>query len=329
MSDVEREFGAKDFHTISTDTHIGDLVITPGGANENAAGTVHFEALLDQGLFIAGGDAVRDHPGGTAAGGRSGGGIFYVVEQHARMQAGFGVDGLAGNKVEELSSAAGQVFGGTILIDVERLKRLKRAQRGDGEGHSGGDGLDWSLVEVSGGESGETRHGLAVVDDAEFGIFLRHFAEGGKAGLVLETHRNGADVQFEKDLAGAGLPAQNKGRAERRVTGEGQLLLHGKDANARAARVLGGEFWAAESPGRMKVVSERLVSRAMACICSVVRPRPSRTTARALPVRARSVKTSTWTEESFRVAIMDETLDEILTATIPGPWVVDTRFMAE
>jgi hypothetical protein len=46
-------------------------------------------------------------------------------------------------------------------------------------------------------------------------------------------------------------------------------------------------------------------------------------------VRARSVKTSTWTEESFRVAIMDETLDEILTATIPGPWVVDTRFMAE
>ena len=51
----ERDFTAKNLHTISTDTHIGDMVILPVvlpiiqlcGANKNAAGTVHFEALLD------------------------------------------------------------------------------------------------------------------------------------------------------------------------------------------------------------------------------------------------------------------------------------------
>src|SRR5208283_1423180 len=142
VSDVEREFAAEDFHTISTDTHIDNLVITPRGADEDAAGTTHFQALLDQYLLIARGNAVGDHPSGTATGGGSGGRIFSVVEQHARMQARFGVDGLAGNEVEKLSLAAGQVFSGTALIEVKRLERLQRAEWGDGEGNSGGDGLD-------------------------------------------------------------------------------------------------------------------------------------------------------------------------------------------
>jgi hypothetical protein len=42
-----------------------------------------------------------------------------------------------------------------------------------------------------------------------------------------------------------------------------------------------------------KVVSERLNSRAIDCICSVVRSSASRTTANGLPANARSVKTST------------------------------------
>jgi len=241
VSEIEREFGAKDFHTISTDTHIGDLVITFGGADENAAGTLHFEALLDQDLLIAGGNCVRGHPGRTATGGGSGGGIFSVVEKHARMQPGFGVDGLAGNEVKEPSSAAVQVFSGTILIEMKRLECVQRAQRGDGEWNSGGDGLDGSgLVEVSGGEAGDTRHGFAVVDGSEFGILLRHFAKSWKAGSVLETHGNGTDVEFKKDFAGAGLAAQNEGRAECRVTGEGQFFLHGEDADADAARLFRG-----------------------------------------------------------------------------------------
>jgi hypothetical protein len=41
------DFTAKNFYTISTDTHIGNLVILLASANENAAGAVHFEALFD------------------------------------------------------------------------------------------------------------------------------------------------------------------------------------------------------------------------------------------------------------------------------------------
>ncbi len=34
VSDVKREVGAEDFHTISTDTHIDDLVIKLAGADK-------------------------------------------------------------------------------------------------------------------------------------------------------------------------------------------------------------------------------------------------------------------------------------------------------
>jgi len=44
--------------------------------------------------------------------------------------------------------------------------------------------------------------------------------------------------------------------------------------------------------GRMKVVSERFVSLANACICASVRPRPSRTTASAFPSSGVALKTS-------------------------------------
>ena len=51
--------------------------------------------------------------------------------------------------------------------------------------------------------------------------------------------------------------------------------------------------------GTTKVVSERLVSRAIACICSVVNSRPSRHTAKALPVSGQSVNTSICTIRNF------------------------------
>ena len=51
--------------------------------------------------------------------------------------------------------------------------------------------------------------------------------------------------------------------------------------------------------GSTKVVSARLNSAAMACICSVVRPSASSTTARGLPPNLRSVKTSTVWNERF------------------------------
>ena len=51
--DCEREFTAQNFHAISTDTHSDHLVILFRGANKNATGTMHLEALLDQNPLIA------------------------------------------------------------------------------------------------------------------------------------------------------------------------------------------------------------------------------------------------------------------------------------
>ena len=46
------------------------------------------------------------------------------------------------------------------------------------------------------------------------------------------------------------------------------------------------------SGGRMKVVSEKFISLAIACMALAARPRPSRNTASGLPPKSRSVKTS-------------------------------------
>ena len=58
------------------------------------------------------------------------------------------------------------------------------------------------------------------------------------------------------------------------------------------------------SPGRMKVVSERFVSRAKPCISASLSPRPSVMTARALPSRGWELKTSTCTIASFLGFVM-------------------------
>src|SRR5271165_6833800 len=97
--DRDRDFPSENFYTISTDTHIDDLVILPiillRGANKNTTGTVHFESLLDQNLLLAGRDTVRHHPGGAASGGRTGSRIVAAVKNHPRVQTGFRIDRLA------------------------------------------------------------------------------------------------------------------------------------------------------------------------------------------------------------------------------------------
>ena len=78
--DRNRYFTAENFHTISTDTHIGDMVIVPifrlGGANKNATGTVHFQSLLNQNLLLAGRNPVAtihaaQHPAAEPVAGSS------------------------------------------------------------------------------------------------------------------------------------------------------------------------------------------------------------------------------------------------------------------
>lgn len=75
LLDRDRDLAAENFYTISTDAHIDNIVMpdvmsdgilalqVSRGANKNAAGTVHFEALLDQDLFVARSNAVRHRPG--------------------------------------------------------------------------------------------------------------------------------------------------------------------------------------------------------------------------------------------------------------------------
>jgi hypothetical protein len=134
------------------------------------------------------------------------------------------------------------------------------------------------FVEVSRAQARETRNrppprGSRRTRDSS-ASFLRRRA----AWFLGEAHGHGAGVQIEPDFGRAGLATQNESRAQRRMSGEGQFFLHGEDAHADSAIL-----FRRASPGRMKVVSERFISRAKACICSLLRPRPSRKTASELP----------------------------------------------
>ena len=50
----QSDFSAQNFYTISTDTHIDDLVILLRGAHKNATRTVHFHPLFDENALLAG-----------------------------------------------------------------------------------------------------------------------------------------------------------------------------------------------------------------------------------------------------------------------------------
>jgi len=66
-------------------------------------------------------------------------------------------------------------------------------------------------------------------------------------------------------------------------------------SSRRGVKILTRKAHSGLVAGRMKVVSERFISSAIACISSSRRSRPSRITARGFPPSGRSVKTSTWT----------------------------------
>ena len=61
-------------------------------------------------------------------------------------------------------------------------------------------------------------------------------------------------------------------------------------------KILSLRVWAGSSGGRTKTVSDRLNSRAIACICSPARPAASGSTASGLPPKIRSVNTSAVTK---------------------------------
>ena len=111
----------------------------------------------------------------------------------------------------------------------------------------------------------------------------------GAAGITLDLDLDKARQLLEEQnpLLVEPHPSQDEGRAHVRVTREGHLLGAVEDAH-RAV-------WAESSGGSTNVVSESLNSAASACICAVVSPRASVTTARGLPPKRSRVNTSTVT----------------------------------
>ena len=238
--DRDRDFSAENFYTISTDTHIDDMVILPlvrlCGANKNVAGTVHLKTLLDQDLLVAGGNSVRNHPGRAASRGGTGGRIVSVVKDHAGVETGFPIDSFAANKVQELSTAAREIFGGTVEIEPEFLRRFQRTQGNDGKRHACGDSLDRrGVVKIGCAQVRESRNVGDIVNRAEFGVLLRHFSEGRLRWFLDEAHRHGAGVQIEPDFGRTRLATQNKSSAKRRMSGEGQFFLDSEDAHPDSA----------------------------------------------------------------------------------------------
>jgi hypothetical protein len=238
-------FAAKNFDTISTDAHIDNMVIVPcilpGGAHENAAGTVHFEPLLDHDAFIALSDAVRDHPRSTASSGRTGCGIVAVIKNHAGVEAGPGSDRFAANEIKEISSGARQIFGSAVEIEPELLQCLQRTERDNGERQAGGNSLNGrAVIEISRMEAGHADNVRRVVDRAKLGILLRHFSKDGLRILLREAYRHAASLQIEQDFARAGLTTQNESGSEGRMSGKRQFFPHGKDANADPAALFCG-----------------------------------------------------------------------------------------
>src|ERR1700744_2129990 len=77
--------------------------------------------------------------------------------------------------------------------------------------------------------------------------------------------------------------------------------------------------WA--TPGKMNVVSERFVSRAMPCISVSVRPRASVKTANWFPSSGTLVKTSIWTNARRRFWF-----DMVFSATYPARFSVTIKF---
>ena len=119
--DLEKNFAPDYFYCAAPDANVNYPVIVLGCAHENPARTLHLDALFNEHSLIGSRNTVRNHPRSGAARRRSGRWIFAVIEQHARMQAGCGVYGLASYKVEKPAPSSFQVFACAMKINAEFL----------------------------------------------------------------------------------------------------------------------------------------------------------------------------------------------------------------
>ena len=100
-----RYFAVNYLHHVAPNADISDLVAILSGADVNEARATCFNSLLDQSLCVGLQYAVAHRPGSTTSRRRSGGRVFAVVEDHAGVQGGIGIDSFAAYKIEKASIA--------------------------------------------------------------------------------------------------------------------------------------------------------------------------------------------------------------------------------
>ena len=181
-----------------------------------------------------------------AAGGRAGGGIFAVVELHARAPVCAGRGVRAGDDVEGFCIGGAEVLLCKLARDAEASEGCERAEWNDAEGNAGGDGLDGCYgVEVGWCETEGARDSEGIVCLAECGIVLAHSAVDAEGVFGRsELDGDGADGKIDGDCGSAAergvVEVEPGGGAEGRMSGEAQLLLGGEDADLNAAFALDG-----------------------------------------------------------------------------------------
>ncbi len=108
--------------------------------------------------------------------------------------------------------------------------------------------------------------GSGSATSSQFGQRLLHPAEDDPRAVALELDRDDTGAGLEPDDDLRERPAEHERRAERRMAGERQLVRRREDADAGRRRP------ARSAAGRTRSRA-RFISRAIACISSVLRSR--------------------------------------------------------
>jgi hypothetical protein len=238
----QEKASACNWNGAATDEHILHDAVLERRLDVDAAGTEHLDSLLEHDRLLAGGEAMLYKIRDGATGGGPGGGIFPVVELHARVPICTGACIGASDAVEEFCVGLFEVRAGCWLWDCKARGDGERTQRHDAEGHASGDGLNGQRrIEVVYGEIECGGDLCVVVNDAEGGVVLSHSAEDPMLAGVRrrEADGDGANSEVEGDGRSAAqdgmVPVKPACGAEGWMTGKFELFLNCEDADVDAA----------------------------------------------------------------------------------------------
>src|SRR6266481_3225864 len=227
---------------VTAHAHVYNFVTLLVRAHINSASALHLHALLQQRLYSGSDGSMPHGPCDTGASRGAGCRVFSAIKNHPRLQRGPGVHSFSGDKIKKLRVRPAQILLHGGPQRREGLEDFQRRNRNNRKGIAGAHGLNW---EVSGnvllGDSGGAGHGFTRMGLPKLGLFLCHQAKG-QAVTRGEAHGNFADVQIETNFFRLAIATNGHGRAQRGMSGEGQLFIHGEDAHAHAALALRGRI---------------------------------------------------------------------------------------